>query len=444
MDAPTPSQVLPDLKYHYKHTPHTFVDHFEVYLQELVCPICQEIVEEPLQTSCGHIFCTECHRRSRRTHESGLIRKGIASFVPCPVCRQQHTTMKDNFNDRRAKSLKVRCRNCGDGCKWVGSLADEEEHRENDSGCEFESIRCPHEECYDSVIRRDMDQHANRECPHRPYRCEYCNRDGTYMSITGPHYETCNKYPVECPNGCDTTQIPRDEVDRHKQEDCPLQFVPCQYKVIGCTEQVQRQDLQRHLEKEKDSHLQLAMDAVVDLTTKVNKMAAKVEELTAEDDEEDAGEYEESTKKLVPPLLDECNDIGYSAKKSAKDEELTAEDDEEDAGEYEESTEKLVPPPLDECGDIGYSVEKAAKDDELTAVADDVDAGGYEGSRGRGYEESRGAVASPLFADWRKIVHSVQKTSGGTKVNKSPPTAKESYCKYSSKQQPQRVYCKKY
>lgn len=284
MAASPPLPVLPDLKWHYKQVLYTFVDHFEAYLQELTCPICTEIVEDPLQTSCGHLFCEKCHRKSNNPLSTRRVVRASTSYTHCPVCRQQHTTTKDNFNDRRAKSLQVRCRNHEDGCKWVGTLADEEGHRKKKNGCEFESICCPHQRCLASVMRRDMNQHAKLECPFRPYHCEYCNLSGTYNSITGPHYKKCKKYPVKCPNNCTIETLPREEVEKHKKEDCPLQQVPCRYKRIGCTEQVRRQDLEHHLEEKEDSHLQLAMEAVLELTLKVDEMAVKIEELTAKCD----------------------------------------------------------------------------------------------------------------------------------------------------------------
>ena len=71
------------------------------------------------------------------------------------------------------------------------------------------------------------------------------------------------------------------------QEHCPLQLVPCHYERIGCTEQVRRQNLESHYEEKKDCHLQLAMEAVVELTSKMDEMAAKIEELTGKFEKND-------------------------------------------------------------------------------------------------------------------------------------------------------------
>ena len=179
-------------------------------------------------------------------------------------------------------------------------MADEEGHREKENGCEFEPILCPHRGCNALVMRRDMNQHTNVECPLRPYHCEYCNMAGTYQSVTGPHYKMCEMYPVKCPNGCTIETIPRKDLEKHMQEDCLLQLVPCHYERIGCTEQVRRQNLKRHYEEKKDCHLQLAMEAVVELTSKMDKMAAKIEELT--------GKFEKNDTRLQATYVSNFDD----------------------------------------------------------------------------------------------------------------------------------------
>ena len=118
------------------------------------------------------------------------------------------------------------------------------------------------------------------------------------------------RYPVTCPNDCTIETICREDVKKHMDEDCPLQRVACRYNRIGCTEQVRRQNLERHLEEEKDRHLQLAMDSVVELTLKLDEMAIKVEELTAKSDATtDEEEEEDDSLALVSAPLEYI--VGY-------------------------------------------------------------------------------------------------------------------------------------
>ena len=187
-----PSQFR-DLTHSYKGKEYIFVDQSKVCPTELQCPNCHSIVNEPLQTSCGHLFCTECYNRLGGDYRTGW-------GIQCPVCQQQHTTVQDKFNERRVKALQVRCTNYQYGCKWVGNLDAEMQHRMTQNSCHFEEISCPHG-CGQTIRRMTQSRHLDK-CKMHPHKCEYCNKQGQYSEITSTHLDTCDKYPVPCPNGC--------------------------------------------------------------------------------------------------------------------------------------------------------------------------------------------------------------------------------------------------
>ena len=194
-----PSQIR-DQAHSHKGKDYIFVDQLPVSLKELECPICQSIVSEPLQTSCGHLFCRECYNKLGGNYSTGW-------GVECPVCKQEHNTVRDNYNDRRVKNLQVRCTNYQYGCEWVGNLRDELQHRRTPHSCHFEEIPCPHG-CGKTIQRMGQWYHFN-DCPMRPHKCAYCGEEGPFREIVGNHLETCCKYPVLCPNGCNRN-IPRE------------------------------------------------------------------------------------------------------------------------------------------------------------------------------------------------------------------------------------------
>ena len=194
---------MPELTYPYKGQDYTFVNQLDRYLQELLCPICCDIVSEPLQTSCGHLFCNGCYNANAQW------------TAKCPLCKQQHTRVPDEFIHRKVRNLEVRCVNHQLGCKWVGNLGEEMQHRMTEGSCQFEEMPCPYN-CGDIIRRLTQEGHLN-ECTMRPYRCPYCGKKGIYYAITGEHAETCTKYPVPCPNGCNT-QIPRKNTSRYQLE----------------------------------------------------------------------------------------------------------------------------------------------------------------------------------------------------------------------------------
>ena len=185
---------IPDLTHSYRGQDYLFVDQLEENLKELECPICQSIVSEPLLTTCGHLFCRECYKKKK--------------FAHCPICRQEHTTVPDNRTNRIVKNLRVRCVNHQYGCKWVGDLSAEVQHRTTQGSCQFEEIPCPYN-CGNTIHRMTKACHL-QECPRRPHRCRHCNKEGPYQYVEGDHRKSCLRYPVRCPNGCDA-RIPREE-----------------------------------------------------------------------------------------------------------------------------------------------------------------------------------------------------------------------------------------
>ena len=187
---------IPDQTHTFKGQEYVFVDQLEDYLAELECPICNNIVNEPLQTSCGHLFCKKCYHRVKRAQ--------------CPVCNQVHTATPDNFNERKVKNLKVRCLNHNEGCEWVGSLGEELQHRTKQDGCRYETMECPNG-CGETIKRTTRQDHFIK-CPNRPYTCEHCEEEGPYQDIVGKHLDTCSQYPVLCPNGCEE-KIPRERAE---------------------------------------------------------------------------------------------------------------------------------------------------------------------------------------------------------------------------------------
>ena len=52
------------------------------------------------------------------------------------------------------------------------------------------------------------------------------------------HQYQCPRFPVACPNRCDPTKIPREEVEVHVQALCPSATVSCSFKEAGCKHKV--------------------------------------------------------------------------------------------------------------------------------------------------------------------------------------------------------------
>ena len=239
---------IPDLTHSYKGQEYTFVGQLEDYLKEIECPICHSIVSEPVLASCGHLFCKECHNKLERP--MGL-HGSINGRYQCPVCTQQHTIVEDKFIDSRVKNLKVRCLNHTKGCDWVGCMSDEGQHRAKQGGCDYEDMQCAHG-C-GNTIRRMTQQAHSVECPMRPHNCEYCGDEGPYQCIIGDHLDTCRRYPVQCPYGCQE-KIPREDVIREVKLKEELSATAKKLEVEECRANQLEQDMKakmKHIDELK-------------------------------------------------------------------------------------------------------------------------------------------------------------------------------------------------
>ena len=231
-------------KYNYKGVEYEFVDTQVRLLEELKCPICIELVSEPVYTSCDHLFCRNC----------------IKDQPTCPTCRERFTTTPDRGSVRIVKAFKVKCPNSVEGCKWQGDLGDAEEHLEEK--CQHQKVKCPNG-CGSKVDRTHMRRHTQGDCTHRPYKCRHCDHKGVYKDVTTVHYTTCGDFPLSCPAGCGKT-IKRRNMESHLSTECPGEYISCKYVIFGCDRAVKRREKETHfsdkaLHFEKSMESQLAM-----------------------------------------------------------------------------------------------------------------------------------------------------------------------------------------
>ena len=147
-------------KFSYKEREYTFVDTQLQTLEDLRCPTCKKLVCDPVQTSCGHVFCEKCMEGTRT----------------CPIEGEVCTTTPDNYNKRRLWSFKVKCSNAEKGCEWQGQLGEAEGHTQE--ACKFEEVKCPRG-CNEIMPRKDLPEHLLKYCPLRDDECPYYHHQDT-------------------------------------------------------------------------------------------------------------------------------------------------------------------------------------------------------------------------------------------------------------------------
>ena len=242
------------VKCSYNGTEYSFVSKDPAQIEDLKCPICLELVYEPVLTSCGHLFCQRC----------------VNDQPKCPTCRDELQCMRNQRDERKVKGFKVKCPNWEKGCEWHGDLGDTAQHR--GTKCQMEAILCP-TGCKDKILRGSLKNHAET-CPQRAYKCSHCWFEDTFVNVTTTHFTVCEDFPLGCVAGCDSFHS-RGTMAIHLTT-CAEELVPCKYTSIGCDEVIKRKDLQTHLRDKKDYHLEKAMDAVVQLRMGLSEVSATV------------------------------------------------------------------------------------------------------------------------------------------------------------------------
>ncbi len=160
----------------------------------------------------------------------------------------------------------MKCDNVERKCDWEGTVKKLKEHLDL---CQLALLPCPRA-CKDKdaetkfIIRKDLDEHLEKDCPKRSYKCQYCGEMGTYASITQIHDQTCDKKIFSCPNSDCSKIMERREVNKHVDTVCEHSIITCKYKKIGCEVKKKRRSMRAH-ERDDKNHLRMAIDMTLKL-----------------------------------------------------------------------------------------------------------------------------------------------------------------------------------
>ena len=187
----------------------------------------------------------------------------------CP-CREVHcqyccTVGRHQFIEgKHIKQCPKFPLSCPNNCRIKNIFR--EDMKAHKTTCPLEEIECPND-CGKVLQRQSMGKHVEIECPHRQIDCQYCQLSGEYHLIEGQHKEECPKLPMCCPNECDAGNIPREDMEDHRQT-CPLEVIECEYCTVGCLDIVVRKDRHVHEKEKIEKHLFLTKSKLKDMETK--------------------------------------------------------------------------------------------------------------------------------------------------------------------------------
>ena len=260
------------------------------------CPVCLELVKDPFLTECcGHHFCNRC-----------------INTIPqnaCPLCRSYPCKgIIDKRFQREVNEAQVYCLLRPQGCEWTGRFGHLNTHLnkgEISGQCKYVSVKCPNNNCYMALPRRDIKRHVNNECQYRAFACPHCGHKGVFKFVELQHYPKCQNYPVACPYNCTKNKIKQSQLQKHFSV-CPNAIVSCAFSEVGCKIKVKRCNLKRHSDSYFTQHQTLISTAIAELQ-KDNKTIKKDCQLKSQETSTQLG----STQTRLSTLEKKCSILEY-------------------------------------------------------------------------------------------------------------------------------------
>lgn len=135
--------------------------------------------------------------------------------------------------------------------------------------CPYVIVQCPNHNCHERMARNLVEEHAAVTCQWRMVSCQFCQKKYP-KAEEHIHCETCHMFPLNCSNGCEQV-VPREQMSKHLETDCPHTLVSCPYHDLGCNVKVERRNLETHIHEDTTSHLGFACKKLALLQQEFNK-----------------------------------------------------------------------------------------------------------------------------------------------------------------------------
>lgn len=240
IDSQRSTETNPSLTAKAKGTMGFDIERFSGKINEgLLCSICRDVLEEPLQAPCEHAFCTSC------------IQAWLTHYNSCPEDRLTlwPSDLKPIFrymkNDLDA--LKIRCDNETRGCKALVRLDALKTHLKEE--CGYVKTSCSNEGCQEELNKRDLESHL----------------------------KTCKFQTAECSKGCGLKVNKNEESEHNCIAELRKALIKNQRENEG-----KIRELKKEMESRLDSHRVHMVYKETSLQNQIEDLNLKVAELLRE------------------------------------------------------------------------------------------------------------------------------------------------------------------
>ncbi|KAK6169144.1 hypothetical protein SNE40_020253 [Patella caerulea] len=129
--------------------------------QELICCICTNVLDEPMECPCRHVFCKVC------------IETWLNNKHNCPTCRNR--VEKNDLKTvlplvrNMLNKLTLTCDFVINGCKDKITL---EKYSVHIKVCGYEIVVCKYPKCSQTMLRKLIQVHEEQQCLYREIACK--------------------------------------------------------------------------------------------------------------------------------------------------------------------------------------------------------------------------------------------------------------------------------
>lgn len=127
---------------------------------DLICCICQCVLDGPVESPCRHVFCKVCIETWLRRNRN------------CPTCRhrleKRHLKPILPIVQNMLNRLLMFCDFKINGCEERLPLEIYDKHVKE---CDFKMVECKYKKCFVSVLRKSLKKHEDEECEYREKLC---------------------------------------------------------------------------------------------------------------------------------------------------------------------------------------------------------------------------------------------------------------------------------
>ena len=130
----------------------------------LLCPICSNVLKDPVQCQNEHYFCRSCIKE--HLHKNSET---------CPVCQDHLTeetlTKPPRLLTNMVECLKIRCDHANRGCRELIKLEFLPQHVKS---CGYSPTRCTNPGCSQVINQHEKERHEHELCPFGRIVCDDC------------------------------------------------------------------------------------------------------------------------------------------------------------------------------------------------------------------------------------------------------------------------------